>query len=174
MIHLLYPKEYLSSYRELTAEKIKALGIDTVIFDIDNTLVPFYVKKPTADVLEYFDSLKKAGIRITVLSNSREERSKVFCEGLSIPYVYRAKKPLAVGLRRLIKKCSLRKEKCLIMGDQIFTDVLLGNLNGIYSVLVKKVDPKDELITAVKRPLEKIVLFFYAIYCRKQNKEKQK
>ncbi|MCD7904545.1 MAG: YqeG family HAD IIIA-type phosphatase [Clostridiales bacterium] len=161
MTNLLYPKEYLNSYRDLKPERLKTLKIKTVIFDIDNTLVPYFVKKPTKEVLDYFGSLKAAGINTAVLSNSRPERAEEFCRGLDIPFVSRAKKPLNKGLKKLMRELSLKPEEALIIGDQIFMDVLLGNLNGIYSVLVKKADKKDELITAVKRPLEKIVLFFY-------------
>ncbi|MCC8098426.1 MAG: YqeG family HAD IIIA-type phosphatase [Eubacterium sp.] len=161
MTNLLFPKEYLNSVYELTPGRLKALKIKTVIFDIDNTLVPYFVKKPTKEVLDYFDSLKASGIGIAVLSNSKSKRAEEFCRGLKIPFVSGAKKPLNKGLKKLMRELSLKPEEVLIIGDQIFTDVLLGNLNGIYSVLVKKVDKKDELITAVKRPLEKIVLFFY-------------
>ena len=49
----------------------------------------------------------------------------------------------------------------MIVGDQIFTDVWCGNKVGAYSVLVKKVSPKDELITAPKRPFEKIIVNMY-------------
>lgn len=161
MLNLLYPKEYLSSYKELTPEKILSLNARWVIFDIDNTLVPYFIKEPTVEIAAYFKELKKAGIKPAVLSNSRKERSEVFCRELDIPFVYRAKKPLSQGLKKLIKKLGADPAKSIVIGDQIFTDVLMGNLNGIYSVLVKKIDKKDELITAVKRPFEKIILFFY-------------
>ncbi len=161
MLGLLYPKEYLDSFKELTPKKIKAIGAKTVIFDIDNTLVPYWVKTPTPEIISYFEALKSEGIDVAVLSNSRKERSEIFCRGLSIPYVWKAKKPFKKGFSRLVNKLSIDPAKCIIVGDQIFTDVLLGNLRGVYSVLVKKVNKKDELVTAVKRPLEKIVLFFY-------------
>lgn len=161
MNNLFYPKEYLDDVFSLTPNRLKELGIDTVIFDIDNTLVPYFVKYPTKECLKYFRNLKEAGIAIGVLSNSRRERAENFCEGLGIPYIWKAKKPLSKGLNELLKIMGAKAEKCAVVGDQIFTDVLLGNLNGIYSVMVKKVDKRDELITAVKRPLEKIILFFY-------------
>ncbi len=161
MFELFYPREYLDSVFLLTPQKLKGLGVRTVIFDIDNTLVPFYIRKATEQVKAYFDALRKEGLCVCILSNSRKERTADFIEGLDIPYVYRAGKPFRRGLDRLIEKVGAKPSECLIVGDQIFTDVLVGNLNGIYSVLVKKADKKDELVTAVKRPLEKIVLFFY-------------
>ncbi len=167
MFRFLYPNEYISSVYEMTAEKIKALGIDTVVFDIDNTLVPYWVKVPDKKLMAYFSSLSKAGIRTAVLSNSKEERSKVFCAPVRMPYVYRAGKPGTKGFKKLMDKIDSVPERTLIMGDQIFTDVWCANRAGAYSVLVKQVSPKDELITAPKRPFEKIIIKMYLRYRRK-------
>lgn len=145
----------------ITGEKMQALGKDTIIFDIDNTLVPYWVKTPTEELKRYFNSLREKGIKIAVLSNSKEIRSKTFCEEMAIPYYYRAKKPGTKGMERLLEKIGSKADKSIIAGDQIFTDVWCGNKSGVYSVLIKQVSPKDELITAPKRPFEKIVLYFY-------------
>ncbi len=176
MFKFLYPKEYISSVYEMSAEKIKRLGMDTVVFDIDNTLVPYWIKTPDEKLTGYFRSLEKAGIKTAVLSNSREERSKVFCAVTSMPYVYRAGKPGRKGFNALMAKIGSVPEKTVIMGDQIFTDVWCGNRAGAYSVLVKQVSPKDELITAPKRPFEKIIVKMYLRHISKNggNNEQHK
>lgn len=167
MFKFLYPKEYISSVFEMSAEKIKSLDMDTVVFDIDNTLVPYWIKVPDERLVEYFRSLENAGIKTAVLSNSKEERSKEFCAVTSMPYEYRAGKPGKKGFYALMEKIGSAPEKTMIMGDQIFTDVWCGNRVGAYSVLVKQVSPKDELITAPKRPFEKIIVKMYLRYIRK-------
>ena len=70
-----------------------------------------------------------------------------------------------------LKKISKNKKKTdiiycwekntIFVGDQLFTDVWGANLTGIYSILVKPIDPKEEIQIVLKRYLEKIVLFFY-------------
>lgn len=169
MLKFLYPKEYLMSVYEITPEKLKKLGIKTVIFDIDNTLVPYWIKVPDSKLNKFFIDLRQAGINIAVLSNSKEERSRVFCKDLSIPYVYRAKKPLLYGMKKLLKRLDLKPEECMIAGDQIFTDVWCGNRAGVYSVLIKQVSPKDEWITKPKRGIEKIIVKMYLRSERKKN-----
>ncbi len=161
MLKFLYPKEYLPSVFEITAEKLKELGLDTIIFDIDNTLVPYWIKMPDERLITYFKKLTDGGIKVGVLSNSKEIRSKTFCTPVNIPYVFRAKKPGTKGFAKIMDKMGSKADKTMIVGDQIFTDVWCGNKAGAYSVLVKQVSPKDELITAPKRPFEKIVLYFY-------------
>ena len=157
-----------SSIISFSEDALKALGKDTLIFDIDNTLVPYWIKTPTDELRVYFNSLRESGIKIAVLSNSKEIRSKTFCEEMEIPYYYRAKKPATEGMKKLLKKIGSKAENSVIVGDQIFTDVWCGNKCGVYSVLVKQVSPKDELITAPKRPFEKIVLYFYLRRKRKE------
>ncbi len=161
MLEFLYPRKYLSSVFELTPQMLEELGITTVIFDIDNTLVPYWIKVPDDKLKAYFTALRQSGVTVSVLSNSREERSRVFCSEMGIPYVYRAGKPLTFGLKKLIKKLGADKSKCLIAGDQIFTDVWCGNMGGIYSVLIKQVSPKDEWITKPKRGIERIIVNMY-------------
>ena len=58
----------------------------------------------------------------------------------------------------------------IFIGDQIFTDVYGANLAGIRTILVKPIHPKEEIQIVLKRYLEKIVLFFYARYQKKQNR----
>lgn len=161
MFKFLYPKEYLSSVFEITVDKLKSLGIDTVIFDIDNTLVPYWIKVPDERLIKFFNELRAGGIRLGVLSNSKEIRSKTFCTPVNMPYVFRAKKPGIKGFMKIMDKMGSVAERSMIVGDQIFTDVWCGNKAGAYSVLVKQVSPKDELITAPKRPFEKIIVKMY-------------
>lgn len=161
MFEFLYPKEYLSSVFEITADKLRKLELDTIIFDIDNTLVPYWIKVPDEKLTKYFNELMANGIKIGVLSNSKEIRSKTFCAPVNIPYVFRAKKPGVRGFNEIMEKMGSLACRTMIVGDQIFTDVWCGNKAGAYSVLVKQVSPKDELITAPKRPFERIIVNMY-------------
>lgn len=53
------------------------------------------------------------------------------------------------------------RSNTLFIGDQLFTDVWGANRAGMYSILVKPIDPHEEIQIVLKRYLEKIVLFFY-------------
>ena len=55
----------------------------------------------------------------------------------------------------------------MFVGDQLFTDVYGANRAGIYGILVKPINPKEEIQIVLKRYLEKIVLWFYV---RRQEK----
>jgi len=49
----------------------------------------------------------------------------------------------------------------VFIGDQLFTDVWGAKNAGLYNVLVKPIDPKEEIQIVLKRRLEWIVLWFY-------------
>lgn len=56
----------------------------------------------------------------------------------------------------------------LFIGDQIFTDVWGANLAGIPTILVKPLDPREELQIILKRYPERVVLYFYEKKLKKE------
>ena len=52
----------------------------------------------------------------------------------------------------------LKKEEVIMIGDQVFTDVLGANRFGIKSILVNPINKKEGPFTLIKRPFEKIIL----------------
>lgn len=65
---------------------------------------------------------------------------------------------------------NLEKSQVAIVGDQIFTDVYGGNRTGIHTVLVVPVSDKDELITKVKRGIERQVIKYYEKHNQRHNR----
>ena len=56
---------------------------------------------------------------------------------------------------------STDRDTTFFVGDQLFTDVWGANRTGLYSILVKPINPKEEIQIVLKRYLEAIVLMFY-------------
>jgi hypothetical protein len=167
MLKCFYPKEYLESAYEIDFEKKYESGYRGIIFDIDNTLVPHGF--PADDrAMELFKRLKNIGYKVTMLSNNKEPRVKMFCDAVEAPYIYKAGKPNPDKYNKAMDSMGTDKATTLFVGDQIFTDVWGANRAGIYSILVKPIHPKEEIQIVLKRYLEKIVLFFYAKYRKKQ------
>ena len=53
------------------------------------------------------------------------------------------------------------RSNTLFIGDQLFTDIWGANRTGLYSILVKPINPKEEIQIVLKRRLEAVVLWFY-------------
>ena len=137
MIKKFFPEKYVDSVYAIDVEKLKKDKIEAVIFDIDNTLVPYFIPNANEKIKQLFSKIKESGLKVGVLSNNRERRVSLFCRDLNIEYVHNAGKPGVKGLGRLIKKLGVKNHKnTVIIGDQVFTDVLCGNRMGIHTILV--------------------------------------
>lgn len=167
MLQCFYPKEYLDSTYLIDFEKMYQQGYRGIIFDIDNTLVPHgFPADERAAAL--FKRLKSIGYKVTMLSNNKEPRVKMFSDAVGVPYIYKAGKPNPAKYRQAMKNMETDEKSTLFVGDQIFTDIWGANKAGIYSILVKPIHPKEEIQIVLKRYLEKIVLAGYYRYQRKQ------
>jgi HAD superfamily phosphatase (TIGR01668 family) len=80
---------------------------------------------------------------------------ELFCEPLGIEFLYKAHKPLGGAFKKAIEIMGLPSDKVAILGDQLFTDVLGGNLKGIFSILVRPIDLDEPLFIKFKRIFEK-------------------
>ena len=160
-----YPKEGLDSTYEIDWEQWKRKGIRGVLFDIDNTLVP-HGAPADSRAIALFEKLHALGFQTCLLSNNKEPRVKSFADQVHSPYIYKAGKPGVKNYNRAVQEMGLCKEEVLFVGDQLFTDVYGANRAGIYGILVKPINPKEEIQIVLKRYLEAVVLYFY----RKHNK----
>ena len=160
-----YPKEWLDSTYEIDWEQWKRKGIRGVLFDIDNTLVP-HGAPADSRAIALFEKLHALGFQTCLLSYNKEPRVKSFADQVHSPYIYKAGKPGVKNYNRSVQEMGLCKEEVLFVGDQLFTDVYGANRAGIYGILVKPINPKEEIQIVLKRYLEAVVLYFY----RKHNK----
>ena len=96
-----------------------------------------------------------------LLSNNKEPRVASFAAQVDSPYIYKARKPAVANYKRAMERMRTARENTLFVGDQLFTDVYGANRAGIYGILVKPIDPKEEIQIVLKRYLEAVVLRFY-------------
>ena len=166
MLECFYPRQYLDSTYQIDFEKMYALGYRGVIFDIDNTLVP-HDAPADRHAVALFGRLKNIGYKVMLLSNNKELRVKKFGDAVGSPYIYKSGKPNPASYRAAMKKMGTDRKSTMFVGDQIFTDVWGANMAGIYSILVKPINPKEEIQIVLKRIPEKIVLASYKRHIKK-------
>ncbi len=139
----------------VTPKKLKELGVKGVVFDIDNTIAPYEVKRPDERMKQYFADLNEAGIKAAFVSNNRGARVKLFNEELGLFYVCNAKKPSAKGVKICIERFGLQNDEVVAIGDQIFTDCLAAHRAGIRFIMVKPIQPRENWFFKFKRFCEK-------------------
>ena len=160
MFDRFFPDRYVASTYVIDFEKLYEEGYRGLIFDIDNTLVP-HGAPADARAIALFDRLKKIGFKCCLISNNQEPRVKMFNEPIQVDYVYNAHKPSTKNYRKAMEIMGTDETNSVFIGDQLFTDVWGANRTGLYSILVKPINPKEEIQIVLKRYLEAVVLMFY-------------
>ena len=130
-------------YPSITALEPKALkekGIRLVLADLDNTLAPYRVVDPEPAVAAWKKALEEQGIQLFILSNNRKsDRVQQFAQALGVPFQKGSGKPGRKGYLRAMERMSCRPEETVMVGDQIFTDVLGASRAGIVPLLVEPI-----------------------------------
>ena len=161
-----YPDEWLDSAYDIPYEQFYQKGMRGIIFDIDNTLVPHGAPADERAV-QLFERLRAIGFHTCLLSNNKEARVAPFAGQVGSDYIYKGRKPKRSGYRQAMRRMGTGERSTMFVGDQLFTDVYGARRTGIYSILVKPLNPKEEIQLVLKRYLETIVLWFYV---RRQEK----
>ncbi|MCD8082003.1 MAG: YqeG family HAD IIIA-type phosphatase [Clostridiales bacterium] len=160
MLERFYPKEWLDSAYEIDWAQWYEKGIRGVIFDIDNTLVMHGA--PADDrAITLFAKLHDMGMKTCLLSNNKKNRVAGFARQVDSLYIYKADKPSVKNYRRAMEQMGTDSRTTLFVGDQLFTDVYGANRAEIDAILVKPINPREEIQIVLKRRLEAVVLFFY-------------
>jgi len=154
----LLPKLITPCVTDITSEFLRKQGIELLMLDFDNTIVPYTTNQPTVKMAAWLREMAAGEIKICVVSNSRKDRVKTFCGEYSIDCITHAKKPFSKGIRECLGKYGLPESRCALAGDQIYTDVLGANCAGVKSILVKAIDNHNFWLKA-RHILEKPWIF---------------
>ncbi|WP_181350589.1 YqeG family HAD IIIA-type phosphatase [Thalassobacillus sp. CUG 92003] len=166
MLKFLLPNEHVSSVFDIDPKQLKDKGVKGIITDLDNTLVAWNVVDATPAIVKWFQSMDEHGIKVTIASNNKQKRVKVFSEPLDTSFIYSARKPLSKAFKKAQKQMNVDKEEIVVIGDQIMTDVIGGNMAGFHTILVVPVVESDGLVTKFNRKIERRILS----WMRKQGK----
>ncbi len=161
---LLKPHIKLERITDISPAVLKKYNIDSLILDVDNTLSTHHGQQLTDGLENWLSLMKNNGIKLMVLSNSKEKRVKPFAEKIGLPFISLGLKPLPFGYIRALRALKSKRKNTAIVGDQIFTDVLGGSLVGVRKILLTPILLETTRGFRFKRWLERIV---YKVYCIK-------
>ena len=140
MLLSLLPRFVTEKLTDITPEFLQNHGISLLMMDFDNTIVPYTTSVPTEQMSEWLRSMRESDIQICVVSNSKRDRVRIFCDKYEIPCITHAKKPFSRGIKECLRKFGAEPNQCALVGDQIYTDTLGANCCGVKSILVKAID----------------------------------
>ena len=133
---LLRPDDVIAHVSQITPEFLAARGLRGLVLDLDNTLIPYKSYEDAAEMIAWAADLRATGIRLYLLSNATAKRAAFWLPKLGFDGVGMAGKPHPRAFLRAAGELQLPPEQLGMVGDQVFTDVLGGNLAGLHTILV--------------------------------------
>lgn len=159
------PNEYQTTIYDIDFQKHYDEGKRLIISDLDNTLLSYRCELPTEELIEWKKKINDMGFELVICSNNHKKRVKKFCEAFGVPFISSAKKPFVGGLRRALKKArkeyrqNYTKDMVIEIGDQLLTDQYASSKFGLYTIMVRNIDPKAEIwTTRFNRRIENKIL----------------
>lgn len=169
--YLLTPEFVFDTYRDVTPEFLRSLGIKALLIDIDNTLAPYEQDLPDENIIAWFEALKAADIKAALISNNHPPRVELFNSLLSLPAYPDSGKPCSKHLLKAMEEMGSTPENTAGLGDQLLTDTLAVHRLDMISIIVPPIKDKKNLFFRSKRLLERP---FMRRYRRLQEKGKSK
>lgn len=155
MSSLFQPDYYVNSIYSINFNKLKSMGIDNLIIDIDNTLVPWKTQDSDDKVKQLVKEIRGLGFKICLLSNSSKKRVLRFMCDMDVCFFSMGIKPMRIMFLGALKRLGGNPENTCVIGDQVFTDITGGNACGIHTILVDPIQEKEFFTTKYIRMLEK-------------------
>lgn len=148
------PDRFVVGVHVLDPEDLIREGVRGVMLDLDNTLLPRFTREMPPRSSEWVAALLDAGLKVCLLSNNWHGAVSELADTLGVPFVARALKPFPMGFNRALKIMGVGRKEAAIVGDQIFTDVLGGNLAGLHTFMVEPLSQEDLPHTLLLRRME--------------------
>ena len=140
---------------EICKEILAAKGITALVLDIDNTLTADRSQELPEEVAAWLAAMRKAGVKLTIVSNGAEKRVRPFAEKLGLAYLYRSAKPLPFALGVARRRMQVKRREMAMVGDQLYADRMVAALYGIPGLMVIPRGPDLGAQVILKRKWEK-------------------
>ena len=156
---LVRPFRKIPSVASISLDELKRDGVRGIIADLDNTLVGWKLLEPAPEVAAWVKRALAQGFAVAIVSNNERAWVRSVATGLGIvTFVHTALKPLPFGIFRAVKQLRVRRSETIVVGDQLFTDVIAAKLLGIRAILTEPIVTKEHAAMNVVRRFERFML----------------
>lgn len=155
---MLQPDLYVESIFGLDLAELSSRGVDTLLVDLDNTLLARNSEVVSEDAKRWAIHAKSLGFKVCLVSNNWHGRVEGVASEIGLEIVAKGVKPLPFSFLIALKKLGSTRRSAATIGDQLFTDVLGGRLLGMKTVMVVPLSSSDLPHTLVLRKLERVIL----------------
>ncbi|MDQ2679514.1 MAG: YqeG family HAD IIIA-type phosphatase [Candidatus Eremiobacteraeota bacterium] len=155
----LRPTSFARRIEDISLDQLNESGVSGIIVDLDNTLIGYRDPVPAIGVETWIARALASGIRVAIVTNNSSDLAHRVAHHLGCACVHRARKPHSGGFRAALEVLGTGKAATIVIGDQVFTDVLGAKLFGLRVILTEPVAQREEWWMRPLRFLERVVLY---------------
>ncbi len=152
---LISPNEWAETVFDVDYDRLISKGIKLFVFDMDGTLTKWRASQVDLKTLNLLKNISQKS-KVVILSNGNSPALDIITKN-GIQVFRHAHKPLTTKILKVMKIYGASKKEVTIIGDQLFTDILMANLAGLYSIKVQPLSKDEMWFTKFLRILEKFV-----------------
>lgn len=157
-IRNLVPDRAIESIHQLDLAELAAQGCRLVLLDVDNTLLPWRGEEMPQESIEWVQRGKDLGLQFCLISNTRNvPRLENLAGQLGVKHLAGKFKPSPEMFLQAMRDFGATTDQVVMIGDQLFTDILGANRSGVAAILVKPLSKTEFVGTKVNRALERAV-----------------
>ncbi|NLZ55755.1 MAG: YqeG family HAD IIIA-type phosphatase [Clostridiaceae bacterium] len=172
------PDETYRDVSQIDFERLYLEGYRLILFDVDNTLVNDGAAERSVFSQAQINRAKAAGFKCMLVSNGRDKRIERLGEQHKIEAISSAGKPSRRGVIRACSVAGILPEHTVMIGDQIFTDIMAGNLAGVRTILVNPLTSREKWYIVLKRigelPLRLLYMAKFLPMAKNRGKDERK
>ncbi|MBO8231858.1 YqeG family HAD IIIA-type phosphatase [Prochlorococcus marinus str. MU1402] len=124
----------------ISQSDLQKKGINSLLLDVDGTLVNRKSNMIPTAVKNWINESKKIFSLYLISNNPSKKRIAKIANELNLRYKHNASKPRKKVTLSAIQEIGIESKNIAIIGDRIFTDIIVGNRCNIKTILVKRLN----------------------------------
>ncbi len=162
MILKFYKPDFIfKNITNITPEFLKQNNVKCVFLDADGTLRNHKSLDAADGVMQWIELMQKNEITLYITSNNFKKKVKPFAQKVNLPCVTFSAKPTPWGFIRARFKTRIPLKNTIVVGDQIFTDVLGAHIAGMKAIMVLPMEHYEGKGFDMKREFEQKYIDLY-------------
>ena len=124
----------------ISQSELQKKGIHSLLIDVDGTLVNRKSNMIPKTVKNWIIESKKLFSLYLISNNPSKKRIATIAKELNLKYKYNASKPRKKVTLSAMEEIGSESKNIAIIGDRIFTDIIVGNRCNIKTILVRRLN----------------------------------
>lgn len=154
----LCPDRAVASILDVDFQELVAAGKTLVMLDVDNTVLPWGSEDIPDTSRDWITRGKAAGLEFCFISNTRNpERLGRLATALGVRPFNGKFKPSRDMFLEALQEFKATSDQAVMIGDQLFTDVLGANRSGVTAIWVRPMHHREFIGTRANRIAESFV-----------------